>query len=133
MRKLILSSILILVIVSNGSAQIDANKQPIQQFMQITTIESVIGGGLGRSKMIITKADGSQEEKEVNNLFSIGGINFKNIKENENTILKTLKQYADDGWKLIQTTPLTLSTADNGSGIFMTRYLLSKTDDKKGF
>jgi hypothetical protein len=95
-------------------------------FMQITTIESVVNGGLGRSRMLITKDDGTQEEKELNNLFSIAGINFKNIRENENTLLGTLKSYTDKGWKLVSTTPLTLSPNEGGNGIFMTRYLLTK-------
>ena len=101
------------------------------RYVQITTIESVVGGGLGRSKMIITKEDGSQEEKDLNNLFSITGINFKNIKENENTILQTIKSYTDTGWKMFSNTPLTLSPGNNGSGIFMTRYLLTKEEGKK--
>ena len=96
------------------------------KFMQITTIESVIGGGLGRSRMITTKEDGTQDEKEINNLFSITGINLKNIKENEATLLKELKTYTEAGWKLVSATPLTLSPSQNGNGIFMTRYLLSK-------
>jgi len=33
--------------------------------------------------MIITNPDGSQKEAELENLFSKTGINFKNIKENE--------------------------------------------------
>ena len=96
------------------------------KFVQITTVESVVGGGLGRSKMIITKEDGTTEEKEMSNLFSITGINFKNIKDNDANILQTLKSYTDDGWKLFSNTPLTLSPGTNGAGIFMTRYLLSK-------
>lgn len=98
------------------------------KFIQITTIESVVGGGLGRSKMLITKEDGSQEEKDMNNLFSIGGINFKNIKENETNILQTIKGYTDSGWKLFSSTPLTLSPSANSGGIFMTRYLLIKDE-----
>lgn len=101
------------------------------RYVQITTIESVVGGGLGRSKMIITKEDGSQEEKDLNNLFSIAGINFKNIKENENTILQTIKSYTDTGWKIFSSTPLTLSPGNSGGGIFMTRYLLTKEEGKK--
>jgi hypothetical protein len=100
------------------------------KYIQITTVESVVGGGIGRSKMIITKEDGSQEEKDLNNLFSIAGINFKNIKENEISILQTLKSYTDTGWKLFSSTPLTLSPGTNGSGIFMTRYLLVKEDER---
>ncbi|RYG31066.1 MAG: hypothetical protein EOO01_35875 [Chitinophagaceae bacterium] len=95
-------------------------------FMQITTIESVVNGGIGRSKMIVTKEDGSQEEKELNNLFSIAGINFKNIRENETSLITTLKSYTEKGWKLISATPLTLSPHESGNGIFMTRYLLAK-------
>lgn len=94
--------------------------------MQITTVESVVSGGAGRSKMIITKEDGTQEEKDMENLFSIVGINFKNIKSNETVLLQTLKSYTDQGWKLISTSPLTLSPNQNGNGIFLTRYLLSK-------
>lgn len=102
----------------------DINAQT--KFIQITTIESVVGGGSGRSKLIITKEDGTQEEKDMENLFSIVGINFKNIKSNEQLIIQTLKSYTDLGWKLISTSPLTLSPNQNGNGIFMTRYLLLK-------
>ena len=106
----------------------------VKQFIQINTIESVVAGGLGRSRMIITNPDGSQQEDELENLFSMAGINFKNIKENEDKIVKTLKTYTDDGWKLDHVTSLTLSQNDSGAGgIFMTRYLLSKPVDKKAF
>lgn len=106
----------------------------VKQFVQINTIESVVAGGLGRSRMIITNPDGSQREDELENLFSVAGINFKNIKQNEDKILKTLKTYTDEGWKLDHVTSLTLSQNDSGSGgIFMTRYLLSKPVDKKAF
>lgn len=106
----------------------------VKQFVQINTIESVVAGGLGRSRMIITNPDGSQREDELENLFSVAGINFKNIKQNEDKILKTLKTYTDEGWKLDYVTSLTLSQNDSGAGgIFMTRYLLSKPVDKKAF
>jgi len=102
--------------------------------MQINTVESVVAGGMGRSKMIITNPDGSQQENELENLFSVAGINFKNIKENEDRLVKTLKGYTDDGWKLDHVTSLTLSQNDSGAGgIFMTRYLLSRSVEKKGF
>lgn len=105
-----------------------------KQFMQINTVESVIAGGLGRSRMIVSSPDGSQKETDLENLFSMTGINFKNIKENEDKILRTLKTYTDDGWKLEHVTSLTLSQNDTGAGgIFMTRYLLSKPVEKKGF
>ncbi|HEY0677199.1 MAG TPA: hypothetical protein VGD17_02890 [Chitinophagaceae bacterium] len=128
MKKL-LPAIAIIVCLSTGAF---AQQPPTEsKFMHITTIESVVGGGLGRSKMIITKEDGSQEEKDLENLFSMTGINFKNIKLNESGILQTLKSYTDSGWKLHATIPMTLSPGQNGSGIFMTRYLLVKEAEKK--
>jgi len=106
----------------------------VKQFIQINTIESVVAGGIGRSRMIITNPDGSQQEKDMENLFSMAGINFKNIKENEDKILRTLKGYTDEGWKIDYVTSLTLTQNDSGAGgIFMTRYLLSKAVDKKAF
>lgn len=113
------------------SVQAQETKPATKQYMQITTIESVVAGGLGRSKMLITDPSGKQKEVSLENLFSMAGINFKNIKENENTILSTLKDFTDSGWKLDHTTSLTLSPSESGgNGIFMTRYLLSKEVEK---
>jgi hypothetical protein len=137
MKKMILTLVLftgfITIISAQDTGAAAAAAEPSKKFMQVTTIESVIGGGFGRSKMVITKEDGSQEERDMENLFSLTGMNLKNIKSNESDILKTLKTYTDDGWKIEQVTPLTLSPGDKGPGIFMTRYLLSKPDAKKGF
>jgi hypothetical protein len=133
MKKLILTLILFTGMIITAAAQNGAPAETPKKFMQVTTIESVIGGGFGRSKMVITKEDGSQEERDMENLFSLTGMNLKNIKSNESDILKTIKSFTDDGWKIEQVTPLTLSPGDKGAGIFMTRYLLSKPDVKKGF
>jgi hypothetical protein len=131
MKKIIIASVAILTFLQL-SAQ-ESKTETSQKFMQITTIESVVGGGFGRSKMIITKEDGSQEERDMENLFSVAGLNIKNIKSNESDIIRVLKTYTDQGWKLVQTIPLTLSPNQNSNGIFMTRYLLSKSEEKKGF
>jgi hypothetical protein len=140
MKKILAIALAIFLMATPSFAQdakTDSQTSPVKaestfkQFMQVTTIESVIAGGLGRSRMIVTGPDGSQKETDMENLFSIAGINFKNIKENEDKIVRTLKQYTDDGWKLEQVTALTLSQNDSGSGgIFMTRYLLSKPSEK---
>jgi hypothetical protein len=129
MKKILL---LVIIAVIYSASNLYAQAQTSQtRFLQITTIESVVGGGIGRSKMIITKEDGSQEEKDLENLFSVAGINFRNIRDNETSILQTLKSYTENGWKLFSTTPLTLSPGTNGYGIFMTRYLLTKEEPKK--
>jgi hypothetical protein len=133
MKKAIIILIVLAGFATGLQAQEAAVKETPKKFMQITTIESVVGGGFGRSKMVITKEDGSQEERDMENLFSLTGINMKNIKSNESDILKVLKVYTDEGWKIEQVTPLTLSPGNNGVGIFMTRYLLTRPDEKKGF
>jgi hypothetical protein len=133
MKKFILLVLITAAMNSNMYAQ-DVKSESSKQFMQITTVESVVAGGLGRSKMIITNPDGSQKESDLENLFSIMGINFKNIKDNEGQLVRVLKDYTNAGWKPEQITSLTLSQNDSGAGgIFMTRYLLSKPDEKKGF
>lgn len=132
MRKIIIILVVALAIgVSLGAQEIKADAA--KQFLQITTIESVVGGGLGRSKMIVTYPDGTQKESDMENLFSLTGINFKNIKDNEDKLVRTLKNYTDDGWKMEYVTSFTLSPADSGPGIFMTRYLLSRSDPKRAF
>lgn len=133
MKRQFTALALVLLMFFETRAQ-EPKPEPAKQFMQITTVESVVAGGLGRSKMIITNADGSQKETDMENLFSMAGINFKNIRENEDKILRALREYTGNGWKLDQVTSLTLSQNDSGSGgIFMTRYLLSKAEEKKGF
>ena len=129
MYKKSIAILLLLFAAGNLCAQ-EAPPAGNKKFMQITTIESVISGGMGRSKMIITHPDGTQAESDMENLFSMVGINFKNIKENENQVVRTLKTYTDDGWKLEQVIPFALAPGEKSSGIFLTRYLLSKTFDK---
>ncbi|GAB2832041.1 hypothetical protein [Ferruginibacter profundus] len=131
MKKYFLLLVIALAFISSSYAQ-EIKAEVSKQFMQITTVESVLAGGLGRSKMIITNPDGTQKDSEMENLFSLVGINFKNIKENEDKVVKTLKEYTNNGWKVEHVTSLTLSQNDSGAGgIFMTRYLLSKPEEKK--
>ncbi|MEO7768708.1 MAG: hypothetical protein ABIS01_14860 [Ferruginibacter sp.] len=101
MKQFFLSVIIAVSIGSSAFAQ-ESKSTDSKKFMQINTIESVVNGGLGRSKMIITNPDGSQKESDLENLFSLAGNNFKNIKSNEGQVLKTLKSYTDEGWKLDQ-------------------------------
>ncbi|RNI37347.1 hypothetical protein EFY79_08080 [Hanamia caeni] len=132
MKQIILGTLLLFCGVTS---QLKAQSIPVkqaQQFMQVTTVESVLSGGLGRSKMIVTNPDGSQKESGMENLFSMVGINFKNIGENENKLINTLKFYTENGWKIDHVTSLTLSQTESGNGgIFMTRYLLSKQEELK--
>jgi hypothetical protein len=131
MKKQFLFVLVLSVIIINdvcGQSKTAASSAGKQKFMQITTIESVVAGGFGRSKIIITKDDGSQEERDLENLFSLAGINLKNTKSNESSIVQILRVQTEQGWQLMQVTPLTLSPGGNGPGIFMTRYLFSKQE-----
>ncbi|MEO9004628.1 MAG: hypothetical protein ABI288_07815 [Ginsengibacter sp.] len=127
MKKFFIITLLSITSLSIAFAQ-DVQTANQKKFMQITTVESVTAGGLGRSKLIVTNPDGSQKDSDMKNLFSVAGINYNNIKANEEKIVMILKEYSDSGWTLVQVTPLTLSPNESGSGIFMTRYLLSNNE-----
>ena len=52
------------------------------QFMQMTTIESVVPGGLGRSRVLFTPEWKGTKETTMENLFSLTGINLGNVRNN---------------------------------------------------
>ena len=100
------------------------------QFLQMTTIESIVPGGLGRSRVIFSPEWRGTKESNMENLFSLLGINMGNLRSNEELILRYLGEITADGWELFQTTPLTQTVQGTGGqsqqGIFMTRYLFRK-------
>jgi len=95
------------------------------QYVQITTIESVVPGGMGRSRMITASPSGSLEEVKMENFFSMTGINFENVRSNDKMITDKISQMTNDGWELVQVTP-GVYAADKSTGIFITRYLFKK-------
>lgn len=97
------------------------------QYMQITTIESIVPAGLGRSRIIVTNPDGTQKDEEMENFYSLTGINFGNIKKNDQAIISRINQMEADGWQLVQTTVGVQSPSENQTGgIYMSRYLFKK-------
>ena len=97
-----------------------------QEFMQMTTIESVVPGGLGRSRMVIDNGDGKVEEVKMENFFSLVGINFSNVRANDKMITDKITEFAKEGWALQHVTPGVYSSNEGGTGIFITRYLFKK-------
>ena len=96
-------------------------------FQQVTTIESVIPAGAGRSRMIASSPSGTIEESEMKNFFSISGINFANVRANDKATTDKISQLVNNGWTLEQVTSGVYSGTDNNSnGIFITRYLFKK-------
>lgn len=102
------------------------------EFQNVTTVESVIPGGLGRSRMISSNPEGKLEEKKLENFFSLVGINFKNIKKNDKNISKKIATLHGEGWELANVTSgvyssgLTDDLGAGGTGIFITRYLFRR-------
>ena len=126
------------------------------QYAVITTVESIIPMGLGRSRMISNKEDlntanfttkrtdgttsdmGSVkredlkidnfEETKLLNFFSATGINFQNIASNDAVITSKLNEMAKEGWTLVFVTSGVESDSGgtDGNGIFITRYVFRK-------
>ncbi|MBU0486471.1 MAG: hypothetical protein KKA07_17310 [Bacteroidetes bacterium] len=99
-----------------------------QEFLQVTAVESIIPGGLGRSRLITIGADGKMEEVKLENFFSMVGINFGNIRSNDQMICQKITELAKQGWTLIFVTTGVESDAgkDDGNGIYITRYMFKK-------
>ena len=125
----IITTVVVLFTISFVSFK---SKNETYSFQQVTTVESVIPGGLGRSRMISTDIDGKLEEKKMKNFFSLTGINFKNIKENDRKIARKISEMYDEGWELYNVTSgvyssgVTDDLGAGGTGIFITRYLFRK-------
>ena len=126
-----------------------------QQFKVITSVESIISSGLGRSRLISanedkdykeytstqTEDDNSRnksdrgdirvkdfDETKLLNFYNIGGIRFQNIAANDALITSKLNTMAAEGWELAFVTSAVESDSGtgDGQGIFITRYIFKK-------
>ena len=126
------------------------------QYQVITIVESILPGGLGRSRMIeatavvdhnqfttsrtegkdtkqgdIDRADikiASFKETKMLNFFSMVGINFQNIASNDALIASKLNEMNAQGFDLAFVTSAVESDAgkEDGNGIFITRLYFKK-------
>lgn len=147
MKNAILFALLFLLSAFSMSAQ---------EYAVITTVESIVPAGLGRSRMISNKEDlntaqfttertdgktsnmGSVKRKDLKienfeetkmlNFFSATGINFQNIASNDAMVSAKLNEMAGAGWTLAFVTAGVESNAgtDDGEGIFVTRYIFKR-------
>ncbi len=133
-------------------AFLDSNAQ---QFKVITSVESIVPSGIGRSRIIDAQEDKNFEEytseqtEEDNtrnkskrseirvqnfeetkllNFYNIAGIRFQNIAANDAVISSKLSALAGDGWELAFVTSAVEADAGekDGQGIFITRYIFKK-------
>ena len=95
------------------------------EFLQVTAVESVVPGGLGRSRLITISEGGKMDEVKLDNFFSMVGINFENIRMNDKMITDKISDLASQGWEL-KFVSTGVYAADKSTGIFITRYTFSK-------
>ena len=95
------------------------------EYKQVTTLESVVGAGFGRSSVMETTNSTSNvlSDYELKNFFSAAGINMGNVQTNEQTIVKIISDMQAEGWELFTITSTALNTETKRQGIFITRYL----------
>ena len=125
--KLLFIAYFSLLIAVTSSAQ----PKPVvrYEYKQITAIESVVPGGLGRSRILTTDDNGQTREKELKNFYSLVGINFDNITNNDRVIVERLNEFSDQGWELfsvITGSNQQSSQGNSSGGIFITRYIFRR-------
>jgi hypothetical protein len=127
MKRFLFSALLLGTLSFQGLAQSAPRVQ--YEYKQISTIESVVPGGLGRSRIVSTEQNGQVIEKELKNFYSLVGINFGNISNNDEVIVDKLNQMSSDGWDLYTVTTGSNQQSSGGTssgGLFITRYLFRR-------
>ena len=149
--KLTLTILAILSMGFKGFSQ-----DPPKAYKVITIVESIVPGGVGRSRIIENNSEVSIEdattertngtdsqqgkvkrkdlkvdditESKLLNFYSFTGINFQNIASNDGLITAKMNELGKDGWKLIFVTSGVESNAgpQDNDGIFITRLVFSK-------
>lgn len=134
-------------------AFIDINAQV--EYKVITSVESIVPNGLGRSRIISaneekdfeeftstqTEEDHTRnkssrseirvkdfDETKLLNFYNIGGIRFQNIAANDAVISSKINTMIEQGWELAFVTSAVESDAgkDDNQGIFITRYIFKR-------
>lgn len=126
------------------------------EYKVITSVESIVPNGLGRSRLISsndvkdykeftstqTEDDNTRnkskrdeirvrnfDETKLLNFYNLGGIRFQNIAANDALITSKLNAMSDEGWELMFVTSGVESKGDksDNNGIFITRYVFKRT------
>lgn len=126
------------------------------EYKVITAVESIVAGGVGRSRLIDSKdnidyrtlttsrEDGKDsdqrkidrdeakidklEETKLLNFYSMVGINFQNIASNDAILSSKINALSSEGWELAFVTSGVESDAGekDGKGIFITRFVFKR-------
>lgn len=123
--SLILGLALIAVIPLFMALSPKAEKPAATEFRIVTVVESVVPGKLGRSKVLTVDSNGATSEIEIQNIFSLTGINFTNLQTNNRSVADLLAKNTADGYELVEVVPGNFGD-NNSQGIFMTRFIFKK-------
>jgi hypothetical protein len=115
--KLLLAGVVGIAAITGIVAFKAPEKQVTKEVMMINVLESVVQGGMGRSRMIVTLPNGKQESTNLENYYSLVGVNFGNIEGNDAKVIKTLNDLAKEGWKVV-------SASSGGNSLYFTKYTL---------
>ena len=100
---------------------------PVYEYMSLTTVESIVPGGLGRSRMLIDGGNGNLDEQKIKNIYSMVGIKMENIFYNDQDVVAKLNDLSTEGWELAFANTGVQSPSQGGStGIYCTRYILRR-------
>jgi hypothetical protein len=147
MKKYLIGCFIIFSLTSSVAAQ---------EYRIVTTIESIVPMGIGRSRILdhktpedykpltTARTNGKKsdqgdvkredmkienfEETKLLNFFSVAGINFQNISSNDAVVSSKLTEMAKEGWELVFVTSGVESDGGetDGNGIFITRYIFKR-------
>ena len=123
--SLILGFALIVAIPMFMALSPKAEKPAATEWRVVTVVESVVPGKLGRSKVLTMDSNGASSEIEIQNIFSLTGINFTNLQTNNRSVADLLAKNSTDGFELVEVVPGNFGD-NNSQGIFMTRFIFKK-------
>ncbi len=123
--SLILGFALIVAIPMFMALSPKAEKPAATEWRVVTVVESVVPGKLGRSKVLTMDSNGASSEIEIQNIFSLTGINFTNLQTNNRSVTDLLAKNSADGFELVEVVPGNFGD-NNSQGIFMTRFIFKK-------
>lgn len=152
--KIIKSLFLLALLTAVTFFNVEAQDAP--QYKVITVVESIVPGGIGRSRIIETqtdmdadnftteRTDGKKSEQgnvrrkdakidkfsetKLLNFYSLVGINFQNVASNDALISSKLNEMAAEGWELMFVTSGVESDSGESDqhGIYITRFVFKR-------
>lgn len=144
---------LLIVLAISLFSFIEMNAQV--EYKVITSIESIVPSGIGRSRIISandtknykdytstqTEEDNTRnkskrgdirvkgfDETKLLNFYNLGGIRFQNIAANDAIITSKINTMIEEGWELafVNTGVESEGGKGDGKGIFITRYIFKR-------